>query len=81
MTLLFVLVYACVSNFFFSVCIKMMIDTHQSYCKPQQYADQWKPKMSENSKFSKKYLHKNVPGAASAQGRKSKLWYNTPNKI
>ena len=50
-----------------------------SYCKPQQCADRWK--MSENSasgKFSEKYLHKNVPGAASALSRKSKFWHNTP---
>ena len=49
-----------------------------SYCKPQQCADRWK--MSENWKFSEKYLHKNVPGAASAQGRMSKFWDNTPNR-
>ena len=36
--------------------------------------------MSENSKFREKYLHKNVPGAASVQGRKSKFWHNTPNR-
>ena len=26
-----------------------------------------------------RYLHENVPGAASAQGRKSNFWHNTPN--
>ena len=49
----------------------MTIDILNSYCKPQQRAYRWK--MSENSKFSEKYLHKNGPGAASAQGRKSKF--------
>ena len=41
------------------------------YCKPQQRAE--RRKMSENSKFIEKYLRKNGPGAASAQGRKSKF--------
>ena len=36
--------------------------------------------MSENSMFSEKYLHKNGPGAASAQGRKPTFCQNTPNK-
>ena len=54
------------------------MDITNSYCKPQQRADRWK--MSENSKFSEKYLRKNGPGAASAKGRKSKFWHNTPNE-
>ena len=53
------------------------MDIINSYCKPQQRADRWE--MSENSKFSEKYLRKNGPGAASAQGRKSKFLHNTPN--
>ena len=44
---------------------------YNSYCKPHQGADRWK--MSENSKFSEKYLRKNGPGAASAQGKEVKL--------
>ena len=61
-------------------CIQMAMDIINSYCKSQQRADL--RKMSENSKFTEKYLRKNGPGAASAQVRKSKLWYNsnTPNE-
>ena len=59
-------------------CIRIAMDIINSYCKPQQRADQWK--MSENSKFSEKYLRKSGPGAASAQGRKSKFRHNTPNE-
>ena len=36
--------------------------------------------MSKNSRFSEKYFRKNGPGAASAQGMKSKFWHNTPNE-
>ena len=59
-------------------CIRIAMDIINSYCKPQQRADRWK--MSENSKLSEKYLRENGPGAASAQGRKSKFWHNTPNE-
>ena len=54
------------------------MDIINSYCKPQHCADRWK--MSENWKFSEKYLRKNGPGATSAQGRKFTFWQNTPNK-
>ena len=59
-------------------CIRIAMDIINSYCKPRQRAD--RRKTSENSKFSEKYLRKNGPGAASAQGRKSKFWHNTPNE-
>ena len=36
--------------------------------------------MAENLKFSENYLHKNVSGAASAEGRKSKFWHDTSNR-
>ena len=54
------------------------MDIINSYCKPQQRADRWK--MSENLKFSEKYLRKNGTGAASAQGKKSKFWPNMSNE-